>query len=257
MGILESKREQIIGSDEMIAFGAAIKDMDPPKRIVGVKIGRPDSSRGKQLKDTYGLIRRPAGFKTNISAKLMSVDGFIPNATLAIVHFILILVVPVFTPVITFLAIAEMTKLQGDVYARPISFYDFYSTNRLDPWWVTTPYIDIAAYIHIYVLVYLFFAYVELLSFYLTGLDNQGKFPVQYTWVKRFFMLSFYLSILVFLFLYLAMLVFALVWAVLAAILNPSVFLPYTTAALTLIATCTSKYVYFKTKLMNLRKNFD
>ena len=70
-------------------------------------------------------------------------------------------------------------------------------------------------------------------------------------------MYSFYTAIVIFVFLYVAMLWFALVWAVLAAILNPSVFLPYTTAALTLIATFTAKYVYYKTKFENLTKNFE
>ena len=67
-----------------------------------------------------------------------------------------------------------------------MGFYDFYSTNRLDPWWYNTPGLDIIAYIHISVGVYLVFAYLEVFSFYLTGYDNQGKFPVTYTFPKRF-----------------------------------------------------------------------
>lgn len=187
----------------------------------------------------------------------MSVDGIVPNAALAVVHFVLILIVPIFTPIITFLALCEMTTLQGDVYGRPVTFFDFYTTNRLDPWWNNTPYIREAAYIHIYVLVYLLFAYIELLSFYLTGLENQGKYPVQYTLLKRILMITFYVSIGVFLFLYVAMLWFALVWAVLAAILNPSSFLPYTAAALTLIATCTAKFMSYKTQFENLQKQLE
>lgn len=58
------------------------------------------------------------------------------------------------------------------MYARPVTIYDFYATNRLDPWWYAMPDIAIVSYIHIYVLVYLFFAYFEVLSFYLTGYDN-------------------------------------------------------------------------------------
>jgi hypothetical protein len=42
------------------------------------------------------------------------------------------------------------------------------------------------------------------------------------------------------------MLCLALVWAVLAAILNPSVNLPYAAAAVTLIGTIGAKYVKFK-----------
>ena len=202
-------------------------------------------------------MRRKAGLKNNLTAKLMSIDGLIPNASVAICHCILILIVPVFTPIITFLALCEMTTISKDIYARPITFYDFYATNKLDPWWNNTPYITIAAYIHIYVLVYLFFAFVELISFYLTGLDNQGKFPVRYSFVKKFFMYCFYALMGFFCFLYVAMLWFAFVWAVLAGVLNPSVFLPYTAAALTLIATITAKYAYFKAKFDDLYTNFE
>jgi len=102
----------------------------------------------------------------------MSVDGIVPNAALAVVHFLLILAVPIVTPIITFLALCEMTVLQGNVYGRPVSLYDFYTTNRLDPWWNNTPYLKEAAYVHIYVLIYLILAYLELVSFYMTGYDN-------------------------------------------------------------------------------------
>lgn len=47
-----------------------------------------------------------------------------------------------------------------------------------------------------------------------------------------------------FCFLYFSILWFALVWAVLACIFNPSVYLPYSAAALTLFATVTAKYKY-------------
>jgi hypothetical protein len=80
----------------------------------------------------------------------------------------------------------------------------------------------------------------------LTGYDNNGKFNVLYTVPKRFIMLSFYFALGFFLYLYISLLWFALVWAVLAAIFNPSVFLPYTAAALTLIGTFTAKYVSMK-----------
>ena len=40
LGIPESKRVQIIGSDEITSFGAKLKDMIPPQRIVGVIAGK-------------------------------------------------------------------------------------------------------------------------------------------------------------------------------------------------------------------------
>lgn len=113
------------------------------------------------------------------------------------------------------------------------------------------------SYIHIYVVVYLVLAYVELLSFYLTGYDNQGKFPVTYTFLKRVLMFAFYFTVAFFLFIYTAMMFFILVWAVLAAILNPSVFLPYTAAALTLFATIGAKVVMFRLKFDGMINNFE
>ena len=166
--------EQIIGSEQMLKFGSSIHSMDPPPRIVGMKKVKVDGKGDiKNLnKDTAGLIRRPMGLKNSILSKIMSLDGLIPNALLAIVHFILILVIPIATPCISFLSISNMTTLQGDVYGVPTHFKDFFNVNRLNPWWDSTPYIPIFGYINLYVGVYLFFAYSELLSFYLTGYDN-------------------------------------------------------------------------------------
>ena len=104
---------------------------------------------------------------------------------------------------------------------------------------------------------YLFFAYAELASFYVVGYDNHGRFPIRYSLVKKFFVYSFYTLLVFFVFIYVSMVWFSLVWAVLAAILNPSVFLPYSTAALTLITTITAKNIYYKRMLDNLTKNFD
>lgn len=69
----------------------------------------------------------------------MRIDGFIPNTALTFVHFMLIFAVPLMISGITFLALSEMTKLQGDVYANPLNFEKFYYANRLNPWWENTP----------------------------------------------------------------------------------------------------------------------
>ena len=128
--------------------------------------------------------------------------------------------------------------------------------NRLDPWWNRTPYVTIVEYIHIYALVYLVFAYIEVLSFYLTGYENNGKFPVKYSILKKYFMYAFYSTLGIFLFLYIAMLWFVIVWALLAAILNPSVFLPYTAAALALIGTISARLIFYRVKYTDLINTF-
>ena len=88
---------------------------------------------------------------------------------MTVVHFLIILIVPFLTPVISFLAISTMTYLQEDIYAHPVYFFDFYMANRLDPWWKNIPHLDIFLYVQIIVLVYIVVALVELVSFYLTG----------------------------------------------------------------------------------------
>lgn len=80
--------------------------MDPPKRIVGIKKGKSEQAG---TEDTFGLIRRPGGLKSGLLTRFMSVDGIVPNAALAFVHFILILIIPFITPIVTFLALCEMT----------------------------------------------------------------------------------------------------------------------------------------------------
>jgi hypothetical protein len=247
--------------------------MAPPKRIVGIKKGILDDSFDS--KKSHGLIRvnaaslvesyfKPKSMKVLLARMIrffleamVSVDGILPNAILALVHFIQILIIPIISPIIFFLALCEMTTLQGDVFARPVTFFDFYTTNRLDPWWKSTPYITEVAWIHLYVIGYLIFAYIEVFSYYLTGYDNIGKFKVKFTRLKKFITYSFYLSLGFFLLLYFSMLWFALVWAILASIFNPSAYLPYSAAALTLIATVTSKYQYIESRLRNLSKDLE
>ena len=154
------------------------------------------------------------------------------------------------------MALCEMTTLQSNVYSSPVTVAHFFHVNRLDPWWNNTPYVDIVEYIHIYVIVYLVFAYVEVLSFYLTGYDNNGKFPVRYSRAKKYFMYGFYITLGVLLFLYFAMVWFVLVWVLLAAILNPSVFLPYTAAALALMATVSAKLIFYRKKYETVVEDF-
>ena len=97
---------------------------------------------------------------------------------------------------------------------------------------------------------------MEVLSFYLTGYDNNGKFPVRYSLVKKVLMFAFYTTLGLFLFLYFAMLWFVLVWVLLSAILNPSVFLPYTAAALALMATLSAKLIFYRKKYATVVTDF-
>jgi hypothetical protein len=174
MGVQESKREQIIGNEAMVKFGSSIKDRDPPKRIIGVKKGMPERRKGDTgaRPSTFGLIRISSGIKGSVIQQFMSVDGIVPNALLAIALFVLILIVPLATPVVSFLCLCEMTQLRGDVFKSKVNFSDFFNTNRMDPWWNNVPHLQQVSLVHLYVLFYLILAYTELISFYLTGYNN-------------------------------------------------------------------------------------
>lgn len=57
----------------------------------------------------FGLVRKKAKGQNKFLIGLLAVDGFVPSAVLALVHFIVIVIVPFLTPIITFLAVCEMT----------------------------------------------------------------------------------------------------------------------------------------------------
>jgi hypothetical protein len=112
----------------------------------------------------------------------------------------------------------------------------------MEPWWETTPYVKEVAYAHILLLFYILASLLELFSFYQTSPGNDGRFKIKYTvckiWSQRFF----YYTLGLLLYLLFCMMWFALTWAILAAIFNPSVYLPYSAGSLTLMATFQAKY---------------
>jgi hypothetical protein len=76
--------------------------------VVGIKLGKPDK---KEFGQYPGLVRRPASLKASIMNKFMSVDGVVPNVAVALLHHFLILIPPLVTPGITFLALCEMSRI--------------------------------------------------------------------------------------------------------------------------------------------------
>ena len=134
---------------------------------------------------------------------------------------------------------------------------DFYNTDRMNPWWESLPYIEVFEYTHIFVLFYVVVAFCELISYYLTGFKNNGRFPIITSIPKKMLTTAFYFCIGVFFTFYFAMFWFILVWVILAAVLNPSKYLPYATAALTLFTTIGLKIVSYKLKYKNIFKKFE
>lgn len=143
------------------------------------------------------------------------------------------------------------------MFAKTLTIKDFFSINRMDPWWENVPNVEIVLYIHAYILVYLFFAYLEIFSYYLTGFYNNGKYVIMYSFARRFIMINFYIGISFFLFLYIMMAIFTIQWGILGAIFNPTALLPYSAAIVTFIATVGAKFNYFKQKYENLSTEIE
>lgn len=245
-----AKKPQIIGSEEMINFGAINVDVHPSKRLLGIKKMKNAEFTGKG--EVASLLRVHSTLRASIMSYLFRTDGLIPNVILAIVHFFMILIVPIISPFIAFYGLILIPTFQGDVFAKTLTIMDFFSVNRMDPWWENVPNVEIVIYIHAYIMVYLFFAYLEIFSYYLTGFYNNGKYVIQYSFMRRFIMINFYIGIGFFLFLYVLMLIFTIQWGILGAIFNPTALLPYSAAIVTFIATVGAKFNFFKKKYENL-----
>ncbi|TNV88225.1 hypothetical protein FGO68_gene14500 [Halteria grandinella] len=256
--IPQAKQIQIIGSPEIIEFGAIVDETNPPKNILGITSVKSKKFGGDlEIDDHAQLVRVPCSIRRNIIIYFISVDGIIPNTILPIVHFSMILMVPLVSPFISFYALTLLTTLQGDVFQKSVSIFDFYYVNKMDPWWDNVPHIPLVLYIHTYVLAYLVFAYAEVVAYYLTGYQNNGKFAIKYTMARKVIMYGFYIGIFIFLFLYLLMAFFAIQWGILGAIFNPTVLLPYSAAILTFVATVGAKFAYYKGKVENLQNELE
>jgi hypothetical protein len=88
----------------------------------------------------------------------------------------------------------------------------------------------------------------------LIGFINNGRFPVVYNIPKKIIVYIFMFCLFVFAFLYFAMIWFVLVWCILAAILNPTKFLPYAAGSITLVSTVLLKYRSYKGKYENIKR---
>jgi len=108
----------------------------------------------------------------------------------------------------------------------------------------------IILYIHIYVLLYLFVVFLELISFYITGFNNNGRFPTRLSFLRKALTTFLNIILAIFLFMYYAMFWLIMTWSLLGAILNPSKFLPYATSVLTLFAVISAKIAMLRTQIL-------
>ncbi|TNV88185.1 hypothetical protein FGO68_gene5191 [Halteria grandinella] len=238
-----SEKGEIIGNPDLIKYGAIADATKALTRIIGVLMK--DKTPKLEIHDEFDLlIRVSQNNRKRIFSNLWKEEGAI-NIVLAIANFVIIALIPLSSPFISFYALCLITTFQADVFKKPITVFDIYYVNRMDPWWDNVPSINIVLYIHIYVLAYLFFAYFEVLCYYLTG------------WQRKVVTCMFNFYLYVFLVVYLLMAFFSIQWGILGAIFNPTVLLPYSAAIVTFIATVGAKYNFYKSKVQNLEGHLE
>ena len=92
--------------------------------LVGVKLDpKSDDYTNENL---TGLIRIPSSRKSNYLTGLLKPKGIIANVIMTLIHIILIIAIPIFTPVISFFALSTMSEISEDIHAVPVTFKDFY-----------------------------------------------------------------------------------------------------------------------------------
>ena len=70
-------------------------------------------------------------------------------------------------------------------------------------------------------------------------------------------MSCYLVCLIIFFLLYYGMLWFILAWALMAAVLNPSTYLPYAAAAITFFATISAKILIYQVRYEQVYKNYD
>ena len=87
---------------------------------------------------------------------------------------------------------------------------------------------------------------LELISFYLSGFEDSGRYETRYTRPKKILTSALWLLFLVYMAIYNAYLILVLVWCMLGAILNPQKFLPAATGTLTFVVFVVARYTQLK-----------
>jgi hypothetical protein len=154
---------------------------------------------------------------------------------------------------LAYMIISEQTLLQKDIYGVEYGVFHFMFANTKEPWWYNIPGIRIYFYMMSLPAFYCFVAFIELLSYYATGYDNNGKYLIKRSKLKKTLFTTFFACLGAFLVVYSIFLVLVMVWAILGAVMNPSIFLPYAAAAGTLLIFVKMKFSYvtsFHKKIM-------
>jgi len=110
-----------------------------------------------------------------------------------------------------------------------------------EPWWLEIPDIRYYFYANCLTAFYFLVAFIELISYYATGYDNNGKYLIKRSKMRVVLFVFFFGCLGIFLVVYSIVIVLVIVWAILGAVMNPSIFLPYAAAAGTLMAVVGAK----------------
>ena len=108
-----------------------------------------------------------------------------------------------------------------------------------------------------FVALFYFIAFLELSSYYTVGYDNNGKFTIKKTFLKKLLSNLFLFLLALFTWLYVVMLVLVLSWSILGAIINPSKFLPYASASATFLMFIKSRLQSIENFIKDVYKELD
>lgn len=257
--ISELLKINIVGSIEMEEFGAKLVPSFCIPYIRGLVLVH--ISNLKKSRYTEGIVRIPKDLesqtkKVGIMAKiknslmyfLFSDVGLITCLLIVLVHFAIILGIPVLYLLAITRSLLQIGVINQDIYAQVYTINNIFEPSSYDFW-----YNSLNGQIIFLVLLSLtgfFFltGLIELICHYATGARDTGKFVVTRTCPRWVTTIAFYISMAIFMVLYTAYLSMILVWAILGAILNPAKFLP--TAAGSAVFIAFTAFIFSKMKMI-------
>jgi hypothetical protein len=175
------------------------------------------------------LYGKKMGKASNLISRMMT------SLVVVLVHFFIVFLFPIPLLVLHVWVLFEMDALHGDIHHRYFTIMDILFPSSYDFWWDNIPYKWTMYITYGITAAFYLFGFLEMMSFYFSGALDTGRYPVRQTKCKRRLVGIFWGLLFFLIAIYSAYLGLALVWALLAAILNPSKFLPYASASATLM----------------------
>ena len=247
----------IVGCSELEQFGAKLDTNLYIPYLSGITLMKIPGLKSSNF--TPGIIRIPkeskarkrnVGFFRKLNNKIMnflfSSEGVITNLLVVIVHFILLVGVPLLIFLALTWSLIQINTINSDIYAMVFNFLDIFNASSFE-FWLT----NMSGILLFYVMgglcgMFFLSGLLELLSFYATGPRDTGKYIVQKSWIKWFTTILFWVLLLLFIGLYTAYISVILVWCILGAVLNPQKFLPMAVGAVVIIVFAVILYTQLK-----------